>query len=249
MFEQLKEVYEILPNYIANFVSILKNPKTYLIKYGQQEEPFKDAAYFFLISTVISSWIVPRFFSESLASTLQVKGLLISFFPAVLGSFAIYFSWKIVRRPIEFTRILKVHLFITGFLGLIGMFFVSFSIGFLILDNPELAEAFYKGTIKATLTHSEKEIILTNQILLYGFSLWSVVGHNMLGVLGGIIAITYSILTWNIFKELANANLIRAGISYLLAMIFSFLLFILFIPFLMSVGENRFSIILQQYKL
>lgn len=47
MLDQFKEVYEILPNYIANFISILKRPKTYLVKYGEQQESFQDAVFSF----------------------------------------------------------------------------------------------------------------------------------------------------------------------------------------------------------
>lgn len=176
---------------------------------------------------------------------MQAKGLLLSLLPAVLGSLAIYVSWKIVQQPIEFEKILKINLFISGFLGLIGVFFASFSIGFLILDDAKLAEAFYKGGIKAALNRSEEEFFLANQILLHRFSSWSVIGHNTISYVGMFVSLIFSILTWNVFKQLANANLIKAIISYLLAAIFQTLTLIFLVPFLMSVGGNRLSEIAQ----
>ncbi len=245
MLDQFKEVYEILPNYIANFTSILKRPRTYLTKYGEEETSFKDAVYFFLISNVLSVWFIPKFFGENVSSTLQAKGLLLSLLPAVLGSFAIWISWQIVRRPIEFEKVLRVNLFISGFLGLIGVCFASFSIGFLILDDAKLAEAFYKGIIRVTLNRSEEELLLANQILSYGFNSWSVIGHNIVSFAGMVVTVVFSILTWNVFARLANASLLKTAMSYLLAVIFQMLGFVFLVPLLISIGGNRFSEIIQ----
>jgi len=110
-----------------------------------------------------------------------------------------------------------------------------------MLDDTKLTEASYKGFLKSVITHNDKDLSSDKRIFQYGFNSWSTYGHNTLSFLGQIATITYSILTWNVFKKIANANLIRAGASYLLAIFFSILFFILFTPFLMSVGENRFS--------